>query len=107
MSSQIFKKSIPIDILFSLLDKICEKTAKYYIIDINSFKNEYHEYDKEFFQSLKEYYHKSKLFYIERKHKYTSFVTVVRQICKYNQIAYISNIKYNESKYNINYLYLF
>tara|TARA_B100000925_G_C22003720_1_gene472568 strand:- start:2620 stop:2997 length:378 start_codon:yes stop_codon:yes gene_type:complete len=104
MSSQIFKKPISIDILFSLLDKICEKTSKYYIIDMNSFKKmNYHEYDKDFFQSLKEYYHKSKLFYIERKHKYTSFVTVVRQICKYNQIAYVSNIKYNESKYNINY----
>ena len=47
MSSQIFKKPISIDILFSLLDKICEKTSKYYIIDMNSFKKmNYHEYDK-------------------------------------------------------------
>ena len=104
MSSQIFKKPIAIDILFSLLDNICEKTNKYYIIDVNAFKKMvYHEYDKDFFESLKEYYHKSKLFYIERKHKYNTFTTVVRQICKYNQIPYASSIKYNESKYNINY----
>ena len=104
MSSQIFKKSIPIDILFSLLDKICEKTSKYYIIDSNSFrKMNYHEYDTEFYNTLVPYYHKSKLFYVQRKHKYSTFTTIVRQICKYNQIAYTSSIKYNESKYNIIY----
>ena len=53
MSSQIFKKPISIDILFSLLDNICEKTNKYYIIDVNAFKKMvYHEYDKDFFESL-------------------------------------------------------
>ena len=93
MSSQIFKKSIPIDILFTLLDKICEKTSKYYIIDSNSFrKMNYHEYDTEFYNTLVPYYHKSKLFYVQRKHKYSTFTTIVRQICKYNQIVHTSSI---------------
>ena len=80
MSSQIFKKSIPIDILFSLLDKICEKTSKYYIIDSNSFrKMNFHEYDTEFYNSLVPYYHKSIKVSVRMFHIYQesieSFVT--------------------------------
>ena len=35
---QIFKKDVPIIILYDLLDQISLKTDKYYVIDMNSYK---------------------------------------------------------------------
>ena len=34
---------------------------------------------------------------------YNSFTTIIRQICKYNQITYTSQIKYDKSTYEIVY----
>jgi hypothetical protein len=108
MSSQIFRKNVPNEFLFELLDKICLKTDKYYLLDMNSFKKlVFHNYHTEFFDALKEYYNLSKLFYLERKLVYNSFTNIVRQICKSNNIMFTSKIKYNESKYNIVFLIFF
>ena len=41
MSHQLFKKNVPNDLLFSLLNALCIKNEKYYIFDINSFKKEF------------------------------------------------------------------
>ena len=38
MSSNLFVSNIPKDFLFELLDKICIKTDKYYLFDLNAFK---------------------------------------------------------------------
>jgi len=104
MTSQIFRKNVPSDILFELLDKICFKTDKYYLIDMNAFRKLiFHNYHTEFCEKLKEYYNLSKLFYLERKMVYNSFTNIVRQICKLNNIMFTSQIKYNESKYNIDF----
>lgn len=101
---QIFRKIIPSVILFALLDKICLKTEKYFFIDYNSYKTMlYHNYHIDFQEKIKSYYHNSKQFYIDRKFTYNSFVTIVRQICKANDVVFTSQIKYNESKYNIDY----
>jgi len=61
----------------------------------------------EFCETIKNYYHLSKQFYLERKMTYNSFTTILRQICKNNNIMFTSQIKYNESKYNIDYLIYF
>jgi hypothetical protein len=37
---------------------------------------------------------------------YNSFITVIRQICKYNKIQYKNEIKYDKSSYDI-YYYIF
>jgi|UniRef100_A0A6C0JMQ3 hypothetical protein len=104
MASQIFRKNVPSEILFKLLDKICFKTDKYYLIDMNAFRKLiFHNYHTEFCEKLKEYYNLSKLFYLERKMVYNSFTNIVRQICKLNNIMFTSQIKYNESKYNIDF----
>ena len=108
MSSQIFKKIVPKEILFELLDKICFKTDKYYLIDMNAYRKLlFHNYHIDLCNSLKEYYNLSKLFYLERKMVYNSFTNIVRQICKVNNIMFTSQIKYNESKYNIDFLIYF
>lgn len=108
MSSQIFKKPVPKELLFALLDKICLKTDKYYLIDNNAYrKMMFYNLNNEFCESLTEYYHLGKRMYIERKSTYNSFITIIRQICKCCSIMYTSQIKYNESKYNIDYFVYF
>lgn len=104
MTKQIFKKPIPIQILYDLLEKICLKTEKYYFIDNNAFKKMVHlQLHNEFLEEVRQYYHSSKIFYVEREFKYNSFKTIVNQMCKSNNVNFTSEIKYNESKYNINY----
>lgn len=108
MSSQIFKKTVPKEQLFELLDKISLKTEKYYLIDKNAFRKlQFYNLFPDFCEALKEYYHLGKRMYIERKPTYNSFITIVRQICKCCSIMYTSQIKYNESKYNIDYFIYF
>jgi hypothetical protein len=61
------------------------------------------ELNAKFLEKVIEYYHSSKKFYVEREFKYNSFTNIIRQICKANNITFTSQIKYNESKYNIDY----
>jgi hypothetical protein len=108
MLKQIFKKSVPSELLFNLLEKICLKTDTYYFIDLNSYKKMiFHEYHNDFLKELLNYYHASKSYYIEREFTYNSFINIIRQICKSNQIKFNSKIKYSSSKYNIDYLIYF
>ena len=104
MTNQIFKNILPIEILIDLLKDICSKINDYYTIDINSYKRGiFTNKINEFLEKCKPYYHKSKHKYLERKLTYNNFVTVVRQICNQNKIAYTSKIKYDKSDYNIIY----
>ena len=108
MNSQIFKKDIESDILYSLLEKICLKTDKYYLIDYNSYKKMiFNEYHISFCNILKDYYYLGKHFYLEREITYKSFTNIVRQICKYKNIMFTTKMNYNKSQYNIDYLIYF
>jgi len=105
MSTQIFKHPVPNNLLFNLLDTICLKTDNYYLVDMNAYRKMlFHKHDEEFCNELKEYYYIGKHFYITRKMTYKSFTNIIRQICKHNSIPFTSQMKYNESKYNIDYL---
>ncbi len=107
-NKQLFCKPIPNSVLFGLLDQICLKKEKFYVIDANSFRKMiFHNLHTTFIQTMLEYYHKSKQFYASREFTYNSFVNIIRQICKANKIAYTSNIKYCESDYNIEYYIYF
>jgi len=102
MTNQIFKKNVPNELLFTLLDKICFKTDEYHLIDNNAYRKLlFYNLDKEFVDDILNYYHLSKQFYILRKMTYKSFTNIIRQICKQNLIQYNTEMKYNESKYNI------
>ena len=104
MSIQIFKVRVPNNILFELLDKICVKVKDYYIINTISFKKgTYNTTIVDFLTSCKKYYHISKRKYLDKQITYNSFITVVRQICKYNNIQYKNEIKYDKSNYSIYY----
>ena len=109
MPTQLFKKNIPKDYLFELLNKICMKNEKekYYLIDMIAFrKMQFFQLYDDFKTIIKPYYNLSKQHYVERKLDYNSFTNIVRQICKSNNIMFTSKIRYFESKYNIDY-YIF
>lgn len=104
MVNQIFKKKVPTEILFSLLDKICIKEKDFYIIDNISFKKGmYNDIIQTFIKDCKEYYHRSKQKYVDRDITYNSFITIIRQICNNNEITYKNKIKYDKSNYSIHY----
>lgn len=108
MLTQIFKKDIPIEFLFELLEKISVKNDKYYIVDINSYKKMlFYGYNIDFLNILADYYHSSKRYYAERDLTFNAFTTIIRQICKSNTVQFTSQIKYNSSKYSIEYLIYF
>jgi len=104
MSTQIFKKNLPNEKLFQLLDSICLKNEKHYVLNVESFKKGvFKEIIQQFLNNCTEYYHLSKRKYLEKKLSYNSFVTVIRQICNFNKITYTSQIKYDKSTYSIIY----
>jgi len=108
MSLQLFKNPIPNELLFNLLNGIAIKSKNCFVIDENVFKKGmYNNTIPIFMETCKEYYHLSKRRYLEKKTTYPSFITVIRQICKYNEITYTHQIKYSNSSYNIiYYIYL-
>jgi len=108
MSTQIFKKNIPNDLIFNLLDSICMKNEKHYIFNIEAFKKGvFKESIPKFLIYCNPYYHLSKKKYLEKKLTYNSFTTILRQICNFNKITYTSQIKYDKSSYDIIYYIFF
>lgn len=104
MKSQIFKSLVPIDTLFELLEKICPKDEKIFLLSKSSFKAaEYHNLVTDFCTKVIEHYHTSKRYYVDRKMNYNKFVTVIRQICSLHKVSYTSKIVYNKSDYDILY----
>lgn len=108
MSYQIFKNNVPRELLHELFNDICLKNEKFYTFNIDSFKKGvFKESIPKFLENCIQYYHISKRKYLEKKLTYTSFTTILRQICKANNIIYISQIKYDKSTYNIVYYIYF
>jgi tRNA G18 (ribose-2'-O)-methylase SpoU len=108
MSNQIFKKEFPIEMLYDLLNKISIKKEKYYILNKESYKKGiFINNIQEFIDKCKEYYYKSKQKYLDKKLTYNSFTTVLRQICNFKKIKYVSQIKYDKSAYDIVYYIYF
>ena len=105
MSSQIFKKDFPCEIIFSFLEKYASKNkTKYYLVTKETFKRaRFNNEIQDFCDNIEEYYYKCKKFYVTRKQTYKTFITILRQICKFKHLAFTSKIKYDKSKYEIVY----
>lgn len=103
--SQIFQKPIPKKILLDLLNSYCEKNKDYFIFSKTAFKKMKLEPNNinKFYATIKPFYFKSKQFYLERDKNYKNFITIIRQICKYNHMPYTSKIIYLKSTYEIKY----
>ena len=107
-TSQIFKNHIPNEALFELLEKICFKMENCYVISVDAFKKGIYTEDiQNFLEFCTPYYFVSRRKYLNRKLTYKNFITILRQICKYNKIVYTSEIKYDKSSYFIFYYIFF
>jgi hypothetical protein len=104
MTSQIFKKEPPIEIFHKFIQSNAIFCSPKYLFSKASFKKSQlnNEIDP-FINKIKECYFLSKKFYVERKIKYKNLMTIIRQICRYHNIVFSSNIKYSKSKYEITY----
>lgn len=104
MKCQIFKKIVPPEILYHFLKKFCIKKEHEWFLTYEGYRKcMYNEYHKDFIKQIEPYYHISKQYYLHRDDNYRSFVNIIRQICKSNNISVTSNIKYLHSKYEIEY----
>ena len=62
----------------------------------------------QFLNDLKKYYFLNKYHYIERNPcSYSQFTTILRQICKRNDVVFYNKIKYTHSIYDIEYYIVF
>ena len=90
--NQVFQKEPPFDILNNMLQRFADKERDKYIVDYVTYKRiVFHDYHYKWLFDLRGYYYKSKAFYVTRPFSFTSFVNVVRQLCK------VFNIKYEYS----------
>jgi len=104
--SNIIKKNFKIN----LINKISkfDDTNKYFILNNESYKKgQINNLIEEFINDIKEYYIKSKKFYLDRTINYKRFLTIIRQLCKSQNIKFEIKINYIKSKYEIiYYIYL-
>jgi hypothetical protein len=105
MKTNYFKSIIPKEYLFTLLHKICRIENLKYVLNYCSYKSGiFNNLIQEFISICKPYYLTNKQTYVTRELTYKSFLTVVRHICKTNNIQYNHHIKYNKSEYEIVYI---
>ena len=81
----VFSSHVPIDVLFEVLEQICIKKDKYYLMDFNAFR-------------LLKYRN-----LYPRELTYNSFATIIRQICRINRVTFDTKFNYQHSMYNIDY----
>ena len=82
------------------------ENAHIMINETNYNKAQYNGLIQPFLLKLEPYYHISKMFYIRRPPTYAGFITVLRQICKMNEVKYNSKIKYTKSTHYLEYYFM-
>lgn len=104
MSSQLFKKQVPLDILDDFLKSNCAREGKFYVFSKITYRKAiYHNKIIPFCDNLINYYYSSKQYYVKRDLNYSKFTTVLRQLCNLHKLPYTSRIIYNKSTYDILY----
>jgi hypothetical protein len=102
--SQVFKIEPVYEFLNVILDKFCIKENNYYVIDYITFKKiVFHKYQEIWLKGLLDHYYKSKQFYITRKFTFQSFITIIRQLCKFFDIKYDYLYDKNQSYHHLKY----
>jgi hypothetical protein len=104
MSSQIFKKVYPKESLINFIDKFAYNNNNYYLINKSYYKRAiFLDIIKKFIDDIKDYYHVSKRKYVYNVDNYSKFMTIIRQLCKINNVNFVSKIIYTKSTYDIIY----
>jgi hypothetical protein len=102
--NQIFIKTMPISILYNVLNIVGEKYDNYYKISKVSYKKaDYYNKLDDLIETIKPYYCNSKKHFVERRIDYVKFITILRQLCNHFNFYYDSKMIYNNSNYEIDY----
>jgi hypothetical protein len=100
----VIRTHIPIEVLFNILDQICTKKDKYYLMNFNAFRLlQFHGLYPDFAAAIVDCYRPSKQYFVTRTLSYNSFMTIIRQICRINKKRYEMRFNYQHSVYNIDY----
>ena len=103
---QLFKTIPNREVFDKFIKQYCIQERNYYKITPETYKQmQYNQVIQPFLNDIKIYYHMSKQKYINRKMTYPRFVTILRHLCKMNEITYTSIMKYSNSTYQIHYLF--
>ena len=88
-------------ILFSFLSLNCHIDNSNYVIDYSTFKKALNNNNlKLFIEEIEPFYKYSKKSYLDiSSYNYNKFLTVIRQICNFNNIILVKKVKYIRSKY--------
>lgn len=101
----IFKKPVPLEHLFVLLEKICSSSHdEYYLFDRNVYNLMiYRNLHTPFLKLILPYYLLSRQYFVTRDLDYNSFVTIIRQICNIHKHPFKTDKQYDHSEYTIRY----
>lgn len=105
--SQLFKFKLNKEDLYEFLEKISLKSNNDYVINNANYKKAvFHNYINDYYDKIRDCYFESKRYYVDKKISYRSFITVIRQVCRYLCIPFTSKINYIKSSYDITYYIL-
>jgi hypothetical protein len=104
MPTFVFNKRLSHHLLKRFLDPICIKNTTHYVINYETLKRaRYTTHYDDFINMLKPYYYPSKRHYLDDPTPYRRFLTILRQICSYNNIAYTTATVYDRAKASLEY----
>mgnify|MGYP006163722565 FL=1 len=106
MPTDILKRPMDHSILITFLSQVSSLDKNDFLINYDTLKrakyNDNELLDK-FLQEIRPYYYISKRTYLDQPVTYRRFLTIIRQICNYNNIPYRSTLKYEHSKQKVEY----
>jgi len=98
--NQIINNHNCYDVLLNILKEYASIEDNFYVIDTITYKRLLYDNNiNTFIEKLKPYYYESKLKYLEDCKTYNNFLTIIRQLCSYNNIIFVKKVFYNKSKY--------
>jgi hypothetical protein len=110
---KLFKTMVPTELFYNFIKKIAYKlpNSNHYLIDVSAYKKATYCDEpqstpsllQEFCNDLIPYYCKDKHFFLTRKMSYNNLNTILRQVCRHNNIECNPNRKYDKSKTQIVY----
>lgn len=92
----VFYKNVNLEILYKLLENNALKTNEYYLIDETAYRKIIFTKEHEpFINDVHLCYYPAKRIYTTRELTYRTFITILRQICKYHSIQFEMRTKYS------------
>ena len=106
MPTDILKRPMDPAILMNFLHNVSSLEKNEFFINYDTLKRaKYNDGEllTSFLNEVRPYYYISKRSYLDEPINYRRFLTIIRQICNYNNIPYRSTLKYEHSRQKVEY----